>query len=343
MGVLDMKYTYDTNGLKNAMIYVLQKAAKDAGFDKKDFKPITVDVKKTTRPVMFDATLNYRIVKDGYVRSSDGSTEGIFTFFDIPVNEDIKKECFTEGRFLRYYDNFVEDLKNFVPRSDLRSVKAQIDDFKSDVKKVADLLSKKYGCEIDVEFYKTTSKSYADIDIIAYITKLKIDNYTLKNESKLIDGLYLTIKTDTNEDKKIFIGFDRFFDRYAVDQLEQLKSDLEAYITDGIIEFSEKVEQITEAVDIINSSAEKLDNLCDNIEALCDENGYQATCTLKTQYYVPDGKPVFNLSVSIEDFGVQNYFIPYDKVDKKCRDILKSIEKRVVKATRSASSATITF
>ena len=30
-----MKYTYDTNGLKNAMIYALQKAAKDAGFDKK--------------------------------------------------------------------------------------------------------------------------------------------------------------------------------------------------------------------------------------------------------------------------------------------------------------------
>ena len=106
----------------------------------------------------FDATLNYRIVKDGYVRSSDGSTEGIFTFFDIPVNEDIKKECFTEGRFLRYYDNFVEDLKNFVPRSDLRSVEAQIDDFKGDVKKVADLLSKKYGCEINVEFYKTTNK-----------------------------------------------------------------------------------------------------------------------------------------------------------------------------------------
>lgn len=76
-----MKYKYDTNGLKNAMIYALQKAAKDAGFDRKDFKPITVDVKKTTRPVMFDATLNYRIVKDGYVRSSDGSTEGTFTFF----------------------------------------------------------------------------------------------------------------------------------------------------------------------------------------------------------------------------------------------------------------------
>lgn len=338
-----MKYTYDTNGLKNAMIYALNKAAKDAGFDRKDFKPITVDVKKTTRPVMFDATLNYRIVKDGYVRSSDGSTEGIFTFFDIPVNEDIKKECFTEGRFLRYYDNFVEDLKNFVSSSDLRSVEAQIDDFKDKVKKVADVLSKKYGCGIDVEFYKTTNKSYADIDIIAYITKLKIDNYTLENESKLIDGLYLTIKTDTNEDKKIFIGFDRFYDRYAVDQLEQLKSDLEAYITDGIIKFSEKVEQITEAVDIINSSAEKLDNLCDNIEALCDENGHEATCTLKTQYYVPDSKPVFNLSVSIEDFGLQNYFIPYDEVDKKCRDILKSIKKRVVKTTRSASSDTITF
>ena len=184
---------------------------------------------------------------------------------------------------------------------------------------------------------------YSFYYIIAYITKLKIDNYTLKNESKLIDGLYLTIKTDTNEDKKIFIGFDRFFDRYAVDQLEQLKSDLEAYITDGIIEFSEKVEQITEAVDIINSSAEKLDNLCDNIEALCDENGHQATCTLKTQYYVPDSKPVFKLSVSIEDFGLQNYFIPYDEVDKKCRDILKSIEKRVVKTNRSASSDTITF
>lgn len=75
-----MKYTYDTNGLKNAMIYALNKAAKDAGFDVKDFKPITIDVKKTTRPVMFDATLNYRIVKDGYVRNSDGSTEGIFTF-----------------------------------------------------------------------------------------------------------------------------------------------------------------------------------------------------------------------------------------------------------------------
>lgn len=338
-----MKYTYDTNGLKNAMIYALQKAAKDAGFDMKDFKPITVDVKKTTRPVMFDATLNYRIVKDGYVRSSDGSTEGIFTFFDIPVNEDIKKECFTEGRFLRYYDNFVEDLKNFVSSSDLRSVEAQIDDFKDKVKKVADVLSKKYGCGIDVKFYKTTNKSYANIDVIAYINKLNIGNYTLKKESKLIDGLYLTIKTDTNEDKKIFIGFDRFDGRYAVDELDQLTSDLEAYITDGIFEFSEKVEQITEAVDIINSSAEKVDNLCDNIEALCDENGHQATCTLKTQYYVPDSKPGFNLSVSIEDFGLQTYFIPYDKVDKKCNDILKSIEKRIVKTNSSAISDTITF
>ena len=338
-----MKYTYDTNGLKNAMIYALNKAAKDAGFDKKDFKPITVDVKKNTRPVMFDATLNYRIVKDDYVRSSDGSTEGIFTFFDIPVNEDIKKECFTEGRFLRYYDNFVEDLKNFVSSSDIRSVEAQIDDFKGKVKKVADVLSKKYGCGIDVKFYKTTSKSYADIDVIAYINKLNIGNYALTKENKLIDGLYLTIKTDTNEDKKIFIGFDRFDGRYAVDQLEQLKSDLEAYITDGILEFSEKVEQITEAVDIINSSAEKVDNLCDNIEALCDENGHQATCTLKTQYYVPNSKPGFNLSVSIEDFGVQTYFIPYDKVDKKCKDILKSIEKRIVKTNRSAISNTITF
>lgn len=338
-----MKYTYDTNGLKNAMIYALNKAAKDAGFDRKDFKPITVDVKKTTRPVMFDATLNYRIVKDGYVRSSDGSTEGIFTFFDIPVNEDIKKECFTEGRFLRYYDNFVEDLKNFVSISDLRSVEVQLDDFKGKVKKVADVLSKKYGCGIDVKFYKTTSKSYADIDVIAYITELRINNYTLKKESKLIDGLYLTIKTDTNEDKKIFIGFDRFDGRYAVDELDQLTSDLEAYITDGIIEFSEEVEQITGAVDVINSSQEKVDNLCDKIEALCDENGHQATCTLKTQYYVPDSKPGFNLSVSIEDFGLQNYFIPYDKVDKKCRDILKSIEKRVVKTTRSASSDTIIF
>lgn len=45
----------------------------------------------------------------------------------------------------------------------------------------------------------------------------------------------------------------------------------------------------------------------------------------------------------VEDFGVQNYFIPYDKVDKKCKDILKSIEKRVVKTTRSAISNTITF
>lgn len=338
-----MKYTYDTNGLKNAMIYALQKAAKDAGFDMKDFKPIAVDVKKNTRPVMFDATLNYRIVKDGYVRSSDGSTEGIFTFFDIPVNEDIKKECFTEGRFLRYYDNFVGDLKNFVSISDLRSVEVQLDDFKGKVKKVADVLSKKYGCGIDVKFYKTTNKSYANIDVIAYINKLNIGNYALTKEDKLIDGLYLTIKTDTNEDKKIFIGFDRFDGRYAVDELDQLTSDLEAYITDGIIEFSEKVEQITEAVDIINSSAEKVDNLCDKIEALCDENGHQATCTLKTQYYVPDSKPGFNLSVSIEDFGVQNYFIPYDKVDKKCRDILKSIEKRVVKTTRSASSDTIIF
>lgn len=325
------------------MIYALQKAAKDAGFDRKDFKPITVDVKKTTRPVMFDATLNYRIVKDGYVRSSDGSTEGTFTFFNIPVNEDIKKECFTEGRFLRYYDTFVEDLKNFVSRSDLRSVEAQIDDFKGDVKKVAELLSKKYGCGIDVKFYKTTNKSYADIDVIAYITELKIDNYTLKKESKFIDGLYLTIKTDTNEDRKIFIGFDRFDGMYAVDQLDQLKSDLEAYITDGISELSEKVEQITEAVDVINSSHEKVDNLCDKIEALCDDNGYQASCTLEVRYYVPDSKPGFNLYVSIEDFGLQTYFIPYDKVDKKCRDILKSIEKRVVKTNRSASSNTLTF
>lgn len=338
-----MKYTYDTNGLKNAMIYALQKATQDAGFDRKDFKPITIDVKKTTRPVLFDATLNYRIVKDGYARSSDGSTEGTFTFFNIPVNEDIKKECFTEGRFLRYYDTFVEDLKNFVSRSDLRSVEAQIDDFKGDVKKVADLLSKKYGCGIDVKFYKTTNKSYADIDVIAYITELKIDNYTLKKESKFIDGLYLTIKTDTNEDRKIFIGFDRFDGRYAVDQLDQLKSDLEAYITDGIIEFSEKVEQITEAVDVINSSHEKVDNLCDKIEDLCDDNGYQSSCTLEVRYYLPGSKPGFNLYVSIEDIGSQNYFIPYDKVDKKCNYILKSIEKRVVKTNRNASSNTITF
>ena len=338
-----MKYTYDTNGLKNAMIYALQKAANDAGFDKKDFKPITVDVKKNTRPVMFDATLNYRIVKDGYVRSSDGSTEGIFTFFDIPVNQDIKKECFTEGRFLRYYDNFVEDLKNFVSISDLHSVESQIDDFRGKVKKVADVLSKKYGCGIDVKFYKTTSKSYADIDVIAYINKLNIGNYALTKEDKLIDGLYITIKTDTNEDKKIFIGFDRFDGRYAVDQLEQLKSDLEAYITDGIIEFSEKVEQITGAVDIINSSQETVNNLCDDIEVLCDENGHPASCTLETQYYVPDSKPGFNLYVSIEDIGAQTYFIPYDKVDKKCNDILKSIEKRVVKTNRSAISNTITF
>lgn len=325
------------------MIYTLQKAAKDAGFNVNDFKPVTIDVKKTTRPVMFDATLNYRIVKGGYVRSSDGSTEGTFTFFDIPVNEDIKKECFTEGRFLRYYETFVEDLKNFVSTSDLRSVEAQIDDFKGKVKKVADVLSKKYDCGIDVKFYKTTNKSYADIDVIAYITELKIDNYTLKKESKLIDGLYLTVKTDTNEDKKIFIGFDRFNDRYTVDQLDQLKSDLETYITDGMIEFSEKVEQITKAVDIINSSQEKVDNLCDDIEALCEDNGYIATCTLETHYYVPYSKPGFNLIVSIEDFGLQTYFIPYDKVDKKCKDIMKSIEKRVVKTNRSSSSDTITF
>lgn len=338
-----MKYTYDTNGLKNAMIYALQKAAKDAGFDRKDFTPITVDVKKTTRPVMFDATLNYRIVKDGYVRSSDGSTEGTFTFFDIPVNEDIKKECFTEGRFLRYYDNFVEDLKNFVSSSDLRNVETQIDDFKDKVKKVADVLSKKYGCGIDVKFYKTTNKSYADIDVIAYITELKIGNYALTKEDKLIDGLYLTIKTDINEDKKIFIGFDRFEGRYAVDELEQLKSDLEAYITDGIAEFTEKVEQITEAVDIINSSQEKVDNLCDNIEDFCEENGHQATCTLEARYYVPDSKPGFNLYVSIEDIEAQNYFIPYDRVNRMCKDIMKSIEKRIVKTNRSSSSDTITF
>jgi hypothetical protein len=86
-----MKYTYDTNGLKNAMIYALQKAAKDAGFDRKDFKPITVDVKKTTRPVMFDATLNYRIVKDGYVRSSSGSTEGTFTFLTFLLMRILRK------------------------------------------------------------------------------------------------------------------------------------------------------------------------------------------------------------------------------------------------------------
>ena len=338
-----MKYTYDTNGLKNAMIYALQKAAKDAGFDRKDFKPITIDVKKTTRPVMFDATLNYRIVKGGYVRSSDGSTEGTFTFFDIPVNEDIKKECFTEGRFLRYYETFVEDLKNFVSTSDLRSVEAQIDDFKGKVKKVADVLSKKYDCGIDVKFYKTTNKSYADIDVIAYITELKIDNYTLKKESKLIDGLYLTIKPDTNEDKKIFIGFDRFDGRYTVDQLDQLKSDLETYITDGMIEFSEKVEQITKAVDIINSSQEKVDNLCDNIEDFCEENGHQATCTLEARYYVPNGKPGFTIYISIEDFGSTNYFIPYDRVNRMCKDIMKSIEKRIVKTNRSSSSDTITF
>lgn len=338
-----MKYTYDTNGLKNAMIYALNKAAKDAGFDKNDFKPITVDVKKNTRPVMFDATLNYRIVKDGYVRSSDGSTEGIFTFFDIPVNEDIKKECFTEGRFLQYYDNFVEDLKNFVSSSDLRSVEAQIDDFKDKVKKVADVLSKKYGCGIDVKFYKTTNKSYANIDVIAYINKLNIGNYTLTRGDKLIEGLYLTIKTDTNEDKNIFIGFTRFEGRYAVDQMDQLKSDLEEYITDGIAEFTEKVEQITETVDIINSAQETLDNLCDKIEALFDDNGHQATCTLQTHYYVPHSKPGFNLYVNIEDIGAQTYFIPYDKVNKKCRDILKSIEKRVVKTNRSASSNTTTF
>ena len=292
---------------------------------------------------MFAATLNYRIVKDGYARSSDGSTEGTFTFFNIPVNEDIKKECFTDGRFFRYYDAFVEDLKNFVSSSDLHSVETQIDDFKDKVKKLADVLSKKYGCGIDVKFYKTTNKSYADIEVIACITKLNIGNYTLTKGDKLIDGLYLTIKTDTNEDKKIFIGFDRFDGRYAVDQLEQLKSDLEEYITDGITEFSEKVEQITGAVDIINSSQEKVDNLCDKIEALCEDNGYQATCTLETQYYVPHSKPGFNLYVSIEDIGAQNYFIPYDEVDKKCNYILKSIEKRVVKTNRSASSNTITF
>lgn len=177
-----MKYTYDTNGLKNAMIYALQKASKDAGFDIKDFKPITIDVKKTTRPVMFDATLNYRIVKNGYVRSSDGSTEGTFTFFDIPVNEDINKECFTDGRFFRYYDAFVKDLKNFVSISDLHSVEVQIDDFKDKARKVADDLSKKYGCGIDVKFYKTTDKSYADIDVIACINKLNIGNYTLKKK-----------------------------------------------------------------------------------------------------------------------------------------------------------------
>ena len=338
-----MKYTYDTNGLKNAIIYALNKAAKDAGFDSKDFKPVTVDVKKTTRPVMFDATLNYLIVKDGYVRSSDGSTEGTFTFFDIPVNEDIKKECFTEGRFLRYYDNFVEDLKNFVSISDLRSIEVQIDDFKDKVRKVADVLSKKYGCGIDVKFYKTTNKSYADIDVIAYINKLNIGNYTLKKESKLIDGLYLTIKTDTNKDKKIFIGFNRFDGRYAVDELDQLTSDLEAYITDGILEFSEKVEQITEAVDIINSAQETVDNLCDDIEALCDENGHQATCTLEARYYVPNGKPGFTIYISIEDFGSTNYFIPYDRVNRMCKDIMKSIEKRIVKTNRSSSSDTITF
>lgn len=44
--VLSMKYTYDTNRLKNAMIYALHKASKDAGLDRKDFKPITIDVKK---------------------------------------------------------------------------------------------------------------------------------------------------------------------------------------------------------------------------------------------------------------------------------------------------------
>lgn len=338
-----MKYTYDTNGLKNSMIYALQKASKDAGFDIKDFKPITIDVKKTTRPVMFDATLNYRIVKNGYVRSSDGSTEGTFTFFDIPVNEDINKECFTDGRFFRYYDAFVKDLKNFVSISDLHSVEVQIDDFKDKARKVADDLSKKYGCGIDVKFYKTTDKSYADIDVIACINKLNIGNYTLKKESKLIDGLYLTIKTDTNKDKKIFIGFDRFDGRYAVDQLGDLESDLEVYITDGIAEFTEKVEQITEAVDIINSAQETVDNLCDDIEALCDEKGYQATCTLETQYYVPDSKPGFNLYVSIEDIGAQNYFIPYDRVNKMCNNIMKSIEKRVVKTNRSAISNTITF
>ena len=234
-------------------------------------------------------------------------------------------------------------MKNFVSISDLHSVEVQLDDFKGRVKKVADVLSKKYGCGIDVKFYKTTSKSYANIDVIAYINKLNIGNYALTKEDKLIDGLYLTIKTDTNEDKKIFIGFDRFDGRYAVDELDQLTSDLEAYITDGIFEFSEKVKQITEAVDVINSSQEKVDNLCDKIEALCDENGHQATCTLQTQYYVPNSKPGFNLSVSIEDFGLQTYFIPYDKVDKKCNDILKSIEKRIVKTNRSASSDTITF
>lgn len=159
----------------------------------------------------------------------------------------------------------------------------------------------------------------------------------------MIDGLYLTIKTDTNKDKKIFIGFDRFNGRYAVDQLGNLESDLEVYITDGIAEFTEKVEQITEAVDIINSAQETVDNLCDDIEALCDEKGYQATCTLETQYYVPDSKPGFNLYVSIEDIGAQNYFIPYDRVNKMCNNIMKSIEKIVVKTNRSAISNTITF
>ena len=41
-----MKYKYDINRLKNAMIYALHKAGKDAGLDTKDFKPITIDVKK---------------------------------------------------------------------------------------------------------------------------------------------------------------------------------------------------------------------------------------------------------------------------------------------------------
>lgn len=337
-----MKYTYDTNGLKNAMIYALQKAAQDAGFDRKDFKPITVDVKKTTRPVMFDATLNYRIVKDDYVGSSDGSTEGTFTFFNIPVNEDIKKECFTEGRFLRYYDTFVEDLKNFVSRSDLRSVEAQIDDFKGDVKKVAELLSKKYGCGIDVKFYKTTNKSYADIDVIAFINKLNIGNYTLTRGNKLIEGLYLTIKTYTNEDKNIFIGFTRFEGRYAVDQLNQLKSDLEAYITDGIIELSEKVEQINSTVDIINSNWGKVDTLCDDIEAVCEANGYESTCSLNAQYYVPDGKPGFNLSVCIEHLSTENYYIPYDRVDRKCKATLEDIEN-ITSKPRSSEGDIITF
>lgn len=340
-----MKYTYDTNGLRNAMLYTLQKAAIDAGFDSKDFKPITIKVKKITRPVMFDATLNFQIVKEGYVSSNvyNRDTECDFTFYDIPVNKDIEKDCFTKGIYFTYYKQLVEKLKNFVSSDELSSVEDKIDAFEIEVEKVAAELGKKYNCGIEVNFYETATGLRAETYVSACISKLKVDKYTLRKEDKNIKGLYLTIKTATGRDKTIILGTGGFNGSYTVDQLDNVRSDLEEYISNSIINFSKEVKQITSIVDNINSNWDKVATLCDDIEALCEANGYESTCSLNAQYYVHDGKPGFNLSVYIKHLGTENYYIPYDSVDKKCKVILKDIDNITSTTSRSSKSDTITF